>query len=192
MRKKLKLAIFASGSGSNAEKIIERAQDSDFFEVEWVICNRKKAGVIARAHKHGIDTVVIDRDTFYNTEQILDTLDSVDIIALAGFLWLIPEYLIQAFENKILNIHPSLLPKYGGKGMYGMHVHKAVLEQKENFSGITIHLVNQEYDKGRIVFQASCPISNCDSANDIAEEVLKLEHKFYPLVVDNFAREIIS
>lgn len=185
-----KIAIFASGTGSNAGKIIEHFRDSAEAQVVLVISNKKDAGVLDIAHKNGIPTHIIDRRAFYESETLLDTLRKaeIDLIVLAGFLWLIPAYLVRAYEKKIINIHPALLPKYGGKGMYGMHVHEAVKASGETESGITIHFVNEHYDEGDIILQERCTLSPQDSPTDIARKVLQLEHRHFPEVVHQLIR----
>jgi phosphoribosylglycinamide formyltransferase-1 len=179
------LAIFASGTGSNARQIIEFFQDSPDVQVTLVVSNKREAGVLDIAREHGIATHVTDRKTFYETEELLAVLREhrVDFIALAGFLWLIPTYLIRAFPRKIVNIHPALLPKYGGKGMYGLHVHTAVQAAREKETGMTIHFVNEHYDAGDIIFQARCPVLPTDTPADIAHHVLALEHAHYPEII---------
>jgi phosphoribosylglycinamide formyltransferase-1 len=180
------IAIFASGGGSNARKIIEYFKQSEVAQVVLVVSNKPKAGVLDIAAEHGIPTQIIDRQGFYETEAILGVLKeySVDFIALAGFLWLVPGYLVRAFPGRVVNIHPALLPKYGGKGMYGHHVHEAVKAAGETETGMTIHLVNEHYDEGDIVFQASCPVAPEDTPEDIARKVLVLEHQFFPETIE--------
>lgn len=184
---KKRVAILASGSGTNAEKIFEHFQNHPSVEVVLLISNRKKAFVHQRAQRFGIPSITFNRVDFYESDLILKGLqaEKIDLIVLAGFLWLIPENLIAAFPNKIINIHPALLPKYGGKGMYGMHVHEAVKNAGEKESGITIHYVNAAYDEGAIIAQYSCPIESNDSPEDIAKKVQKLEHTFYPKVIED-------
>jgi phosphoribosylglycinamide formyltransferase-1 len=186
------LAIFASGRGSNAAKIIERFREED-YSIACIVSNKANAGVLDLARENHIPELILDRNTFYNTEDIVSDLKSLGVksISLAGFLWLVPQYLVSAFADRIINIHPALLPKYGGKGMYGSNVHKAVKEAGDLESGLTIHLVNEEYDKGEILYQASCKLLPEDSAEDIAKKVLQLEHKFYPEVLFSFM-EFIS
>lgn len=186
------LAIFASGGGSNARKIMEHFASLSDLRVALVVCNKKNAGVLDIAAQHGIPTLLIDRASFYETDGILKELRSrdVDFIALAGFLWLVPDYLVQAYPRRILNIHPALLPKYGGKGMYGHHVHEAVKAAGDTVSGPTIHFVNEHYDEGDIVYQVSTPIDPVDTPEDIARKVLELEHKHYAEVVERCMREI--
>lgn len=180
------IAIFASGSGSNARKILEYFEDRDDIDVSLIITNKRKAGVLEHAMDFDVPTMWIDKSFFYDTEGILKVLEDekIDLVVLAGFLWLIPPYLIEAYPNKIINIHPALLPKYGGKGMYGHHVHKAVKENQETESGMTIHFVNEQFDEGDHIFQAKCPIKESDSADEIAKKVLQLEHANYSRVID--------
>lgn len=186
MEKRMNIAIFASGSGSNARKIMEYFQSSGVGRVVLVVCNRKNAGVIGIAAEFGVPVQMIDRNLFYESERLLDVLEScrTDFIALAGFLWLIPGYLIKAYPDRIVNIHPALLPKYGGHGMYGHHVHEAVKAAGDQESGPTIHFVNEHYDEGDIIFQTSCRLSPEDTPEDIARKVLSLEHEHYPRVIE--------
>ncbi|MBC7776784.1 MAG: phosphoribosylglycinamide formyltransferase, partial [Phycisphaerae bacterium] len=179
------IAIFASGGGSNARKIIEYFKDSSVGEVALVVSNKPNAGVLAIAAEHQIPTQIIDRQGFYETESILKILEEhkIGFVVLAGFLWLVPGYLVRAFPKRILNIHPALLPKYGGKGMYGHHVHEAVKAIGETETGMTIHFVNEHYDDGDIVFQAKCPVAPADSPEDIARNVLVLEHRFFSEII---------
>lgn len=180
------IAIFASGSGSNARKIMEYFAERKDVSVSLLISNRADAGVLKIAESFGVDSIVIDRPTFYQTEDVVSVLNKYEttLIVLAGFLWLIPNYLVEAFQGRIINIHPALLPKYGGKGMHGIHVHTAVKEANDSESGITIHYVNERYDEGQIIFQASCQLSPTDTPDDIARKVLELEHKHYSIVID--------
>ncbi|MEM9886523.1 MAG: phosphoribosylglycinamide formyltransferase [Bacteroidota bacterium] len=181
-----KLAIFASGRGSNTKKIIEYFKDKAAFSVDLIVSNKKDALVLEEAREQQIATLVLDRFDFYATHNLLQQLKNfqIDCIALAGFLWLIPEYLIQAYPNKIINIHPALLPKFGGKGMYGRKVHQAVVAAKEIRSGITIHYVNAKYDEGNILFQASCPIAIEEQAEEVARKVQLLEHQYFSPVIE--------
>ena len=181
-----KIAIFASGSGTNAENIIKSSKENKKFEISAIFSNNKNAYVIQRAINHNINHYIFSRPEFYKTQKVLSILKEakVDFIVLAGFLWLIPEYLIDAYPNKIINIHPALLPKYGGKGMYGMSVHKSIVENKEKESGITIHYVNKEYDEGNIIFQAKCSISENDTPEDVAKKVHELEYAHFPVVIE--------
>ena len=181
------IAIFASGSGSNARKILEYFEDREDVKVALIISNKRNAGVLQHAKEFNVPSLTMNRAFFYNTQAILGTLQSekIDLIVLAGFLWLVPQYLIAAYPQKIVNIHPALLPKYGGKGMYGHHVHKAVQANGEKESGMTIHFVNEHYDEGGHIFQAKCKLDEGDSADEIAKKVLKLEHTHYARVVDD-------
>ena len=182
----INIAIFASGSGSNAESIMEYFKHHSSIKVVAVLANKPDAFVLERAKKYGVDTMVFNKES-YKGEDVINFLDQhqVDLIALAGFLWLIPTKYIDKYE--ILNIHPALLPKYGGKGLYGIHVHTAVKESGDSQSGMTIHKVNQNYDEGDILFQESCDIDASDSPEEIGKKVLKLEHKNYPSVIENYA-----
>lgn len=181
-----RIAIFASGTGSNATKIVEHFDNNPFITVALVISNKPTAPVLQMAAAHQIPTLVIKRKVFYESEQLLKELATyqIDFIALAGFLWLIPSYLVKAFDQRIINIHPALLPKYGGKGMYGMHVHQAVFDNKDQESGITIHFVNEHYDEGNSIFQAACRIEATDSPTDIRNKVLRLEHFYFPRIIE--------
>ncbi len=190
----VRIAIFASGTGTNAKKIIEYFQTVPNIDVVLLISNKPGAGVLKIAQRHGIDTYVLERKSFYRSEQIVKDLQSyqVNLIVLAGFLWLIPAYLVDQFQGRMLNIHPALLPKYGGKGMYGMHVHQAVKQAGEEKSGITIHEVNKEFDDGNIVFQATCQIDPQDEPDDIRAKVQRLEHQHFAPVIEAFARRVMS
>ncbi len=173
------IAIFASGRGSNAEKIIEYFKRHEgIARVCLIVSNKADAPVLDMATREGIDRHVIKKSTFYQTKDTLNLLHNyqIDLIVLAGFLWLVPSYLVEAYRGKIINIHPALLPKFGGKGMYGMNVHKAVKENGEKESGITIHYVNEAYDEGNIIFQAACEVAPEDQPKDIAHKVQHLEH----------------
>ncbi|MBO6494978.1 MAG: phosphoribosylglycinamide formyltransferase [Roseivirga sp.] len=183
---KKRLSIFASGSGSNAEKFFEHFRNHPKIEIVSVFTNNKSAGVIERADRFGIQHHVYNRTYWETGEQIIKILkeEEVDFIVLAGFMLLIPEELVKEFSNRIFNIHPALLPKFGGQGMYGSNVHKAVKAAGETESGLTIHFVNEHYDEGKIIFQEKCQLEPTDSAEDIAAKVLKLEHKNYPKVVE--------
>lgn len=186
MTEKKNIAIFASGGGSNARKIMEHFKDSAVGRVALVVCNNPEAGVIEIADRFDVPVLLINRKTFYDSMEILGVLGEyeIDFIALAGFLWLIPAYLVQAYPKKIVNIHPALLPKFGGKGMYGIHVHQAVAASGAQESGPTIHYVNEHYDEGDIIFQTSTPITPGDTPEDIAHKVLELEHRFYPIIIE--------
>jgi len=179
-----RIAIFASGSGTNAQKIIEYFSSSKEVVVDSVWSNDENAYVLIRAEKLGVETITFDSDEFYRSNDILDRLydHRIDMIVLAGFLWLVPRNLTELFT--VVNIHPALLPKYGGKGMFGANVHKAVLASKDKESGITIHQVNQDYDKGKIIFQATCPILPKDTPETLASRIHELEHQHYPRVIE--------
>jgi len=186
------IAIFASGSGTNAENLISFFRTSPVGEVRIVLSNRPEAGVLERAQSLDVETFVFSREQFYNTEDVLGILleRNIDFIVLAGFLWLVPDYLLLAFENKIVNIHPALLPKFGGKGMYGSHVHRAVIEAGEAESGISIHYVNSRYDEGDIIFQARCGVDAHDTPESLAVKVHELEYKYFPSVVEDLLKEL--
>jgi len=179
------IAIFASGNGSNAQRIAEYFRDRNLLEISAIYCNNPKAFVQERAEKLGIPFVLFDRHTFRETTDVLSDLLSrkTDWIILAGFLWLIPGYLLEAFPNRIINIHPALLPKFGGKGMYGARVHEAVIASEEKESGITIHYVNSNYDEGQVIFQAKCPLSSDETPESLAEKIHRLEFEHYPKVI---------
>ncbi len=187
----MNIVIFASGGGSNALKIIEHFKDSPVGKVALVVSNKRNAGVLTIAEAHRIPTHIIERQGFYETEEMLEVLKThkIDFIVLAGFLWLVPAYLVRAFPRRILNIHPALLPKFGGKGMYGHHVHEAVKAAGETETGMTIHFVNEHYDDGDIVFQAKCPVAMEDSPEDIARNVLALEHRYFPEIIEQVILE---
>ncbi|MBP6373033.1 MAG: phosphoribosylglycinamide formyltransferase [Flavobacterium sp.] len=180
-----KIILFASGSGTNADTIIRYFAAHQMAKVIAVFTNNPRAGVIQKAQHLQVPTVVFDRIDF-ESGKILAELKQLqpDLVVLAGFLWKIPAEYIAAFPQKILNIHPALLPKYGGKGMYGMYVHQAVLDQKETETGITIHLVNEQYDQGAFVFQQKVSIADCKTAEDIAQKVHELEHTHFPTVIE--------
>ena len=185
MRKKI--AVFASGSGTNFQQICEYFQQSDKAQVDILIVNKKDAYVRERAKALGIGQRYFTREDFYNSDKIVDLLSlrKTDLIVLAGFLWLVPQNLLAAFPNKIVNIHPALLPAYGGKGMYGHHVHQAVIAARESKSGITIHYVNEQYDRGDIIFQAECSLTDQDTVETLEEKIHLLEKEHYPKVIDS-------
>lgn len=187
-----RIAIFASGRGSNAKKIIEHFKSNETKKIALIISNKEDAPVLDVARANKIDYLVLNRKQFYETSSLLTQLEqyAIDFIVLAGFLWLIPPYLVTAYDKRMINIHPALLPKYGGKGMYGMHVHRAVKADEEQESGITIHFVNQVYDEGAIIFQASTKIDPTDSPEDIASKVQQLEHKHFAPIIDNLLDEL--
>jgi phosphoribosylglycinamide formyltransferase-1 len=184
---KKRIAIFASGSGTNAEAIMLYFKNHESVEVSLILSNKPNAYVLERAKKFNIPTHIFDRNTFKNTNKIVEVLQSqnISLVVLAGFLWLIPEHLVKAFPNKIINIHPALLPKYGGKGMYGMNVHKAVKEAEEIETGITIHFVNEKYDDGQVIHQAKCKVTPQDSPETIAQKIHQLEHEHFPKAIES-------
>lgn len=181
----MNLVVFASGSGSNAVKIIEHFKNHDKINVTNIFCNKESAGIIDEAKSLGVDVTLFNRDEF-KSGVVLEKLKLLDtgFIALAGFLWLVPSQIVNEFPNKILNIHPALLPKYGGKGMHGINIHKAVVENREKESGITIHLVNEKYDDGGVIFQEKVNVSRDDTPESLASKVLKIEHKNYAKVIE--------
>lgn len=189
MNKKIKIALFASGSGTNVENIFNYLKENKTLEIGCILCNKKNAYVIERAKNLKIDILVFDRPDFYESDTVLRYLEQKNtrLIVLAGFLWLIPNNLINKYPNRIINIHPALLPKYGGKGMYGDAVHKAVYINKETETGITIHYVNEKYDDGNIIFQQSVKINSNDTPDSIANKVHELEYKFYPTIIEKIA-----
>lgn len=185
--KKKRVAVFASGNGTNAEEIFRYFKNHESIEVALLLTNKSDAPVIGRAEKYEIPVVHFSRSAFYDTEDIPQLLLShqIDLIVLAGFMWLVPQGLVRAFPDKIINIHPALLPKYGGKGMYGSFVHAAVIAAKEKQSGITIHFVNERYDEGNIIFQQECVVETRDTPETLAARIHRLEHSFYPKVIEN-------
>jgi len=187
MRGVKNIAIFASGSGSNAENIIKYFLDNKTVLIKCIICNNPKAYVLERAKQLGVPVKMINRKDFKeNIDVFLQFLnnESIDFIVLAGFLWLLPEQLINQYQNKIINVHPALLPKYGGKGMYGMNVHEAVIANKEVESGITIHYVNEHYDEGAIIAQFKCKLTDADTPDTLAQKIHNLEFKNFPKVIE--------
>ena len=192
-----KIAVFASGSGSNAENLIRFFQNHSDIEISLVLSNKSKAYVLTRARNLGVREAVFSRADFTSEDTnnpVADFLKSeqIDFIVLAGFLAKIPASLIRQYPERIINIHPSLLPSYGGKGMYGHHVHNAVIAAKEQFSGITIHLVNEAYDEGRILFQDRCVVSSDDTAETLAQKIHQLEHENFPLVVAQYIKSTLK
>jgi len=186
-----KIAIFASGSGSNAENIVLYFRNKN-IDIDFIfLTNNKNAFVLERAKKLNIKSYLFNKKELKEgiVNKILENFNP-DLIVLAGFLLLVPESIISKYPNKIINIHPALLPKYGGKGMYGNNVHKAVLENKEKISGITIHYVNNEYDKGNIIFQKECPINDEDNVETLANKVHKLEYDYFPQTIEKLLNKI--
>lgn len=186
------LVIFASGAGSNAHQIINYFKNSSHARVVLIVCNKPGAGVISIAEKENIPVLTIEKEVFFKGNGYLPQLQAVktDLIVLAGFLWKIPQTLIDNFPRRIINIHPALLPKYGGKGMYGQYVHEAILNAGEMESGITIHYVDEHYDNGDIIFQTACPVLDGDTAEALAHRIHKLEHLHYPLVIEDLVKAL--
>src|SRR5471030_554248 len=184
---KKRIAIFASGSGSNAQKIMEHFKRNSEAEVVLVLTNNPQAYVLQRADNFEIPSHIFTRQEFYESDDVIRLLKNlqVDLIVLAGFLWLVPDSLLKAFPNKIINLHPALLPKYGGKGMYGDHIHKAVLAAQEEESGITIHFANQNFDEGEILHQSRFKIEAGDTLEVIKFKIQQLEHHHFPRVIEN-------
>ncbi len=180
------IAIYASGAGSNAEKIIEHLRNHHHIKVGLIVCNKPDAGVIKIADTNNIPILLIEKEIFFRGDAYVSVLknQSIDFIVLAGFLWKVPLNLLIAYPNKIINIHPALLPKYGGKGMYGHFVHQAVIENGEIESGITIHYVNEHFDEGKTIFQATCKVTKDDTPDSLAAKIHQLEHLHYPRVVE--------
>lgn len=191
--KKHRIAIFASGTGTNAARIIEYTKEKETrFTVALVVCNKPGACVLKVAEKNAIPALMIDKEKFFRGNAYTDELKGagIDFIVLAGFLWKIPVALVQSYRNRIINIHPALLPKYGGKGMYGSFVHEAVIANGEPETGITIHWVDEQYDHGSTIFQAKCPVLPGDSPSSLAARIHELEHKHYPEIVEKVITEM--
>jgi phosphoribosylglycinamide formyltransferase-1 len=191
---KKRIAIFASGSGSNAQKIMEHFKRSNDVEVSLILTNNSDAYVLQRADNFEIPSHIFDKKEFCDSDRIVSLLKNLntDLIILAGFLWLVPQNLLKAFPNKIINIHPSLLPKYGGKGMYGDRVHLAVLGAKESESGVTIHFVNSEFDEGEIIHQSKFKIDKGDDLKMVKFKVQQLEHQHFPKVIESLLKKMKS
>ncbi len=187
VEKKIDIAIFASGAGSNAKKIIEYFRNSAKVNIALVVCNKPAAGVVEIANKELIPLLLIDKETFFRGNAYIPQLieKGINFIVLAGFLWKIPPILVAAYPNKIINIHPALLPKYGGKGMYGHFVHEAVIANKEIESGITIHFVNEKFDDGATIFQATCPVLPSDTPDTLAQRIHQLEHTHFAKIIES-------
>ncbi|MFG6685170.1 phosphoribosylglycinamide formyltransferase [Mariniflexile sp. HNIBRBA6329] len=181
-----RIVIFASGSGTNAENLIKFFQNSNYASVVQVLTNNPHAKVLDRCKTLGVSALSFNKIALTKTNDVLNILKASkpDLIVLAGFLWKFPEFILNEFPNKVINVHPALLPNYGGKGMYGMHVHEAIVANKETETGITIHYVNENYDEGAIIFQAKCMVSDTDTAEDVAAKIHELEMAHFPKVVD--------
>jgi phosphoribosylglycinamide formyltransferase-1 len=187
------ISIWVSGSGTNAENIILKFKNHPFIRVKMIVTNNPSAGVIQRAEKLKKTVHIIPKSVLYEkVQRVIEFLkeEEIDLIVLAGFLLKVPKEIIQEYPNKIINIHPALLPKYGGKGFYGNHVHAAVLQNKEKETGITIHYVNEEYDEGQIIMQSKCPVLETDTEETLAQKVHQLEYEFYPKVIEQIAEKI--
>ena len=186
------LVIFASGAGSNAQQIIHYFRNSELGRVGLIVCNKTGAGALAIAEKENIPALLIERERFFRGDAYLPELQKIpaDLIVLAGFLWKIPQILIDAYPRRIINIHPALLPKYGGRGMYGQYVHEAILNAGEMESGITIHYVDEHYDNGDIIFQTACPVLDSDTPEVLAQRIHQLEHLHYPRVIEEVLQNL--
>ena len=191
---KKRIAIFASGSGSNAQKIMEHFKRHTEAEVVLILTNNPSAYVLQRADNFEIPSHIFTRQEFYDTDDVIRMLKTlqVDLIVLAGFLWLVPPDLLQAFPNKIINLHPALLPKYGGKGMYGDNVHKAILANNEEESGITIHFASEQFDEGEIIHQSKFKIEPGDNLEMVKFKGQQLEHQYFPKVIENLLKKMKS
>lgn len=185
----IKIALFASGSGTNAENIANYFKDSKEIEITTILCSSPTAYVLTRAEKLNIPTFVFNKQDFMHTDKVLNYLQEqqIDLIVLAGFLWLVPSTLVEHYSGRIINIHPALMPKHCGKGMYGMKVHREVVDQHDLQSGITIHQVNEKFDDGSILFQATCPVCPSDTAAEVAQKVHQLEYAHFPHVIEEVA-----
>lgn len=186
------IAIFASGSGTNAENIIKYFSTKKSAKVTLVLSNKSHAEVLKRAQNFGVETLFFERDDFYNTDIVLGYLlkTKIDFIVLAGFLWLVPPAITKEYKNRIVNIHPALLPAYGGKGMYGEAVHRAVINSRDHESGITIHYVNDHYDKGDIIFQTKCSIDPNDDHESLARKIHALEYEHFPRIIEELVSRL--
>ncbi len=187
-KKIIRIAIFASGNGSNAKKIIDYFYGHPFIQVALIVCNNPGAGVCGIAAENNIPVLLINKENFFRGSGYADELKAkgIHFIVLAGFLWKIPAKLVQAYAGRVINIHPALLPKYGGKGMYGNAVHEAVIAAREKESGITVHLVDELYDNGKIIFQETCPVLSNDTAPQLAERIHTLEYNFFSRIIEAY------
>ena len=191
---KKSIAIFASGTGTNAANIIQYFKQKQTAIAALIVCNNSQAGVLKIAEANNIPSIIIEKEKFFKADAYVPELKnaSIDFIVLAGFLWKIPSLIINEYRNKIINIHPALLPKFGGKGMYGNFVHEAVLSAKEKQSGITIHFVDEFYDNGKTVFQTTCPVYETDTAETLAKRIHELEYKYFPTVIEELIEKSIA
>ncbi|MDR9400875.1 MAG: phosphoribosylglycinamide formyltransferase [Psychroflexus sp.] len=189
--KNFTIVVFASGNGSNAARIIDYAQHHQNFSVSTVFSNKQKAPVLEKARVRNIPGISFSKEELYKKDTLKNQLRQLqpDLIVLAGFMWIFPQDILADFPNRVINIHPALLPKYGGKGMYGDHVHKAVLDNKEERSGISIHYVNENYDEGRIIAQYETSIANDETLDSLKQKIHQLEHEYYPLVIEQLLKE---
>lgn len=185
----IKLAIFASGAGTNAENLIQYFKDNENIEVAVIISNRSRAGVTDVASKYDVPHYIVTKEEFEVSEKALQILQGmqIDLVVLAGFLLKVPDYILQAYPDKIVNIHPALLPDFGGKGMYGKYVHEAVVAAGRKESGITIHLVNENYDEGRILFQSKLELEKGETPETLAQKIQALEHEHFPKVLEKYS-----
>ena len=188
--RKIHIALFASGTGTNAAKLIEHFRHHSSVTIRLIVCNNPTAKVLDIAAENKIPSLLIEKERFFKGDGYLEILkeNNIEWIVLAGFLWKIPLTLINAYAERIVNIHPALLPKYGGKGMYGKYVHEAVIAAKETTSGITIHLVDEIYDHGRIIFQSTCAVESSDTPESLAKKIQALEHEHFTKVVEEVVR----
>jgi phosphoribosylglycinamide formyltransferase-1 len=184
------LALFASGAGSNAQRIIDHFRNSTLARVVLIVCNKPGAGVLRIAEKEQLPILMIEKERFFRGDAYLPELEksNADFLILAGFLWKIPQALINTYPRRIINIHPALLPKYGGKGMYGQYVHEAVIQAGEVQSGITIHYVDEHYDHGDVIFQIACPLLDGDTPETLSARIHELEHLYYPQVIEDLVK----
>ncbi|MFN8238132.1 MAG: phosphoribosylglycinamide formyltransferase [Chitinophagales bacterium] len=185
---KRKIAVFLSGSGTNAKNICSYFKGHPAIEVALLVSNKEQSGAKAIGESFHIPTVFFNKESFHQPDVVLQSLQKyrIDAIVLAGFLWMIPDILLREYPNRIINIHPALLPKYGGKGMHGRHVHEMVFNNKEKESGITIHLCNERYDEGKILFQQKVDLAETDTPETIARKVQELEHQYYPKMIESY------
>ena len=184
------IAVFASGEGTNTQQLIDYFKGSD-IQITLIVCNNPNANVLKRAKQHNISSILINKEWLCNGKPMVQQLadKKTDLIVCAGFLWKIPDNILHAFPDKVINIHPALLPKFGGKGMYGINVHKAVLGAGEKESGITIHYLNENYDEGKVIFQKKCEIVPSETPESLAQKVQKLEHEWYPKTIEQILKQ---
>ena len=192
MFKMKRIAIFASGSGTNAQRIAEYFSTNSKVSIVRIYCNNPEAFVLTRARRLNIPSLIFVRKDLYQTDLILNQLheDKTDLIVLAGFLWLVPVNILSAFENRIINIHPALLPRYGGKGMYGHYVHGAVIDSGDTESGISVHFVNEKYDAGDIIFQVRCQIDKGETTESLAAKIHELEYEHFPVIINQVIQSL--